>query len=77
MPDLPSRPDLGQLRRQAKDLLRAAQRDDPGAVARLRAVSDRLILDSALLAVARGYGFASWANSRPKSTGARCSTLAT
>ena len=35
MPDLPSRPDLGQLRRQAKDLLRAAKRDDTDAVARL------------------------------------------
>ncbi len=61
MPDLPSRPDLGQLRRQAKELLRAAQRDDTDAVARLHAVSDRLILGSALLAVAREYGFASWA----------------
>jgi len=61
VPDLPSRPDLAQLRRQAKDLLRAAQRDDKDAVARLRAVSDRLILDSALLALAREYGFASWA----------------
>ncbi len=61
MPDLPLRPDLAQLRCQAKDLLRAAQRDDKDAVARLRAVSDRLILDSALLALAREYGFASWA----------------
>ena len=61
MPDLPARPDLGQLRHQAKDLLRAAQRGDPGAVARIRAVSDRLILSSAQLALAREYGFASWA----------------
>jgi len=64
MPDLPSRPDLGQLRRQAKELLRAAQRDDTDALARLHAVSERLILDSALLAVAREYGFASWAKVR-------------
>ena len=61
MPDLPARPDLGQLRHQAKDLLHAAQRGDPGAVARIRAVSDRLILSSAQLALAREYGFASWA----------------
>jgi len=61
VPDLPSRPDLGQLRRQAKELLRAAQGGDPDALARLCAVSDRRILGSALLAVAREYGFASWA----------------
>lgn len=61
MPDLPPRPDLGQLRRQPKELLRAAQRGDAHAIARLRAVSDHLILDSAQLVVAREYGFASWA----------------
>lgn len=61
MPDLPSRPDLGQLRRQAKDFLRAAKRDDTDALAGIHALSDRLILDSAVLAVAREYGFASWA----------------
>lgn len=60
MPDLPSRPDLGQLRRQAKELLGAAQHGDTDAVARVRAVSDRLILDSAQLAVAREYAFPSW-----------------
>ncbi|MDQ2789571.1 MAG: hypothetical protein M3Y73_07645 [Actinomycetota bacterium] len=68
MPDLPSRPDLGQLRRQAKELLRAAQRDDTRAVARLHAVSDHLILSSALLAVAREYGFASWAKLKAEVT---------
>jgi hypothetical protein len=61
MPDLPARPDLTQLRHQAKDLLRSAQRGDPDALARIRAVSDRVILASALLAVAREYGFPSWA----------------
>lgn len=61
MADLPARPDLGQLRHQAKDLLHAAQRGDPGAVARINAVCDRLILSSAQLALAREYGFASWA----------------
>lgn len=60
MPDLPTRPDLGQLRRQAKELLRAARGGDADALRRLRAVSDRPALASAQLAVARGYGFASW-----------------
>jgi uncharacterized protein len=60
MPDLPARPDLGQLRNQAKDLLDAAKSGDPDATRRIRAVSDRLILASAQLAVAREYGFASW-----------------
>jgi ankyrin repeat protein len=60
MPDLPVRPDLEQLRRQAKDLLSAARRGDQDALARIRAVSDRLILASAQLAVAHEYGFASW-----------------
>lgn len=61
MPSLPVRPDLDQLRHQAKDLLHAARRGDPDAVARIRAVSDRLMLSAAQLAVAREYGFASWA----------------
>ena len=61
MPCLPARPDLGQLRLEAKDLLRAAQRGDPEAAVRISAVSDRVILASAQLALAREYGFASWA----------------
>src|SRR5260370_18600736 len=61
MADLPARPDLGQLHHQAEDLLRAAKRGDPDPVARIRAVSGRLILSSAQLALAREYGFASWA----------------
>ena len=60
MPDLPARPDLGQLRRQAKDLLRAAVSGDPDALARMHAVSDRLVLASAQLAIAREHGFESW-----------------
>jgi ankyrin repeat protein len=60
MPDLPPRPDFGQLRRQAKDLLRAATCGDADALRRVRAVSDRIVLASAQLAVAREYGFASW-----------------
>jgi hypothetical protein len=61
MPELPDRPDLDQLRRQARELLRAATRDEPSAVARLRAVSDRVTLSAAQLAVAREYGYRSWA----------------
>ena len=61
MPYLPVRPDLDQLRHQAKDLLHAAQRGDTEAAARIRAVSDRVFLSSAQLAIAREYGFASWA----------------
>jgi len=60
MPDLPARPDLGQLRRQAKDLLRGARAGDAAALGRVRAVSDRLVLASAQLALAREYGFTSW-----------------
>lgn len=58
---LPARPNLEQLRHQAKDLLRRAERGDPSAQARMHAVSDRIILANAQLAVARDYGFASWA----------------
>jgi len=61
MSDLPARPDLDQLRHQAKDLLRAAKAGDQRALARIEPVSDRLVLASAQLAVAREYGFAGWA----------------
>ena len=57
---LPARPDLEQLRHQAKDLLRHATRGEAEALARIHAVSDRLILASAQLATAREYGFESW-----------------
>jgi len=60
MPDLPARPDLDQLRRRAKDLLRAARGGDADALRQLYAVSDRLVLASAQLAVAREHGFESW-----------------
>lgn len=60
MPDLPARPDLTQLRNQAKDLLHAARGADRTALARIRAVSDTLNLAAAQLAVAREYGFAGW-----------------
>jgi hypothetical protein len=60
MPELPDRPDLDQLRRQARELLRAAAHDEPSAVARLRAVSDQVTLSAARLAMAREYGCRSW-----------------
>jgi hypothetical protein len=60
MPSLPAQPDLDHLRRQAKDLLRAAQAGDTAATARIRAVSDELTLAAAQLTLARKCGFASW-----------------
>lgn len=62
----PVRPNLDQLRHQAKDLLRDAQRGDPAAVAELRkhhperiAPQDARLAD-AQLALARSYGLPSW-----------------
>jgi ankyrin repeat protein len=61
MPELlPVQTNLEQLRHQAKDLLRAAKAGDAEARARIGAVSDRLVLASAQLALAREYGFPSW-----------------
>lgn len=61
MPGLPDHPDLDQLRRQARELLRAAVAGDPAAVSTIRAVSDRLTLSAAQLAIAREYGCRTWA----------------
>jgi ankyrin repeat protein len=61
MTELPARPNLGHLRREARDLLRAAQAGDPAAAGRIRAVSMAPTLASAQLALAREYGFTSWA----------------
>ena len=61
MADLPARPSLNHLRHEARDLLRAAQSGDTAAADRIRAVSAAPTLASAQLAVAREYGFASWA----------------
>jgi hypothetical protein len=58
---LPDRPDLAQLRRQARELQRAAAGGDPGAVRRIQQVSAETRLSDAQLAIARDYGFASWA----------------
>jgi hypothetical protein len=58
--ELPGRPNLDQLRRQARELLRAAAGGELAALARISAVSERVSLSAAQLAVAREHGFASW-----------------
>jgi ankyrin repeat protein len=62
---LPERPDLDQLRRQAKELRDAARRDDPGAVERFahhhpRAPRGGVTLAAAQMVIARELGFPSW-----------------
>ena len=66
MSELPRRPDLDQLRRQARELLRAATAGDQQALARLHAHSERVTLSAAQLAVAREHGFQSWAGLRAR-----------
>lgn len=62
----PVRPDLDQLRHQAKDLLRAVRRGDPVAVEELvanhpeRVAPETARLADAQLALARAYGLPSW-----------------
>jgi hypothetical protein len=60
MSELPGRPNLDQLRRQARELLRAAAGGEPSAQTRIGAVSERVTLSAAQLALAREYGFTSW-----------------
>jgi hypothetical protein len=60
MSQLPGRPDTDQLRRQARELHRAAAGGDASALGRLRQVSDKVTLSAAQLAIAREYGFPSW-----------------
>ena len=63
-PSLPARPSLEQLRKRAKELLRAARAGDASAAARLRAHLARKAespsLADAQLVVAREHGFESW-----------------
>ena len=61
MRELPDKPDLNQLRRQARELQRAAARGEVAASEKIRAISPRVTLWSAQLALAREYGFRSWA----------------
>jgi ankyrin repeat protein len=60
MPDLPVRPDLEPLRRQAEDLLDAARAGDPDATGRLARASGPPTVADARQAVARSYGFEGW-----------------
>ena len=62
---LPERPDLGQLRRRAKELRDAARRGDAAALGRFArhrpsAREDAVSLDAAQLVIARELGFSSW-----------------
>jgi hypothetical protein len=63
---LPVRPNLDQLRHQAKDLLRDIRRGDPNAVVELQKHHPRTIapdaakLADAQLALARSYGLTGW-----------------
>lgn len=60
MPQLPDHPDLDQLRRQARELHRAAGRGEADPLRRLRHLSDKVTLSTAQLTLAREYGFPSW-----------------
>jgi ankyrin repeat protein len=60
MPTLPANPNLDQLRRQAKELVRGARAGDRSALERIGAVSDEVTLAAAQLAIAREYGLPSW-----------------
>jgi len=75
MKRIPARPDLGHLKKQAKELLALYRADDPGATTQFRDAlpaaagkSDAAIaslglrLHDAQSCVAREYGFASWAD---------------
>jgi len=75
---LPGRPNLEQLKRQAKDLLHSAQAKDPAALARMRALpafaskTDQDLsratpaLHDAQSVIAREHGFPSWTALREK-----------
>ena len=73
MSSLPDRPDLAQLRRQARELQRAAASGDPAAVLRIQQVSAEITLSAAQLTLAREYGFASWAKLKDEAERRRAS----
>src|SRR5213596_2532903 len=70
---LPARPNLEQLKQQAKDLLKSHKAGDPDAIQRFRQKhpkwstaaeteirAAKFLLSDAQLVIAREYGFASW-----------------
>mgnify|MGYP003576258735 CR=1 FL=1 len=65
---LPSRPNLEQLKNQAKDLLKTLKSGDPVAVQRFqenhpqpsKTAGDSFSLSDAQLVIAREYGFVGW-----------------
>ncbi len=60
---LPVRPDLDQLKHQAKDLLRSIRRRDPSALSEFSELAsdpERVKLADVQFALARSYGAASW-----------------
>lgn len=64
MPELPERPSLAQLHKQAKDLLRQHRAADPAAIARFDAIFRPArvpVLADAQFLIAREYGFETWA----------------
>ena len=67
---LPRRPDLAQLRRQAKELRDALRRGEKGAIERLRRYSqvdaETVTLSAAQLVIAREHGFPSWRQLRER-----------
>ncbi len=60
---LPARPDLDQLKRQAKDLLADSRHGDHAALARLDGNAGARLSDAQFV-IAREHGFASWARIR-------------
>jgi len=63
MPDLPARPSLENIKKQAKQLLKASKRNEPEAMALVSSHFDdpsAITLQQAQLVVARGYDFSSW-----------------
>ena len=65
--ELPSRPDLDHLKREARSLQQAARNRDPDALQRLRealGTDDALKLTDAQRAIAREYGFPTWGRLR-------------
>ncbi|WP_165253661.1 ankyrin repeat domain-containing protein [Paludisphaera soli] len=57
---LPARPNLDQLRNQAKDLLKARASGEPDALKRFEEHSAEQTLSGAQFVIAREYGFAGW-----------------